>query len=66
MGLTGEGNIVINEHENAVVIPREYLIDNESVETANGIQKVTVGIKSLSHVEIKSGLSKGSIIYKPQ
>lgn len=66
MGLTGEGNIVINEHENAVVIPREYLIDNESVETANGIQKVTVGIKSLSHVEIKSGLSKGAIIYKPQ
>lgn len=65
MGLTGEGNIIINEHESAIVIPREFLIDGTKVETADGMKNVTFGIKSLSHIEIRSGLSKGDIIYKP-
>ncbi|MGB0915334.1 MAG: efflux RND transporter periplasmic adaptor subunit [Crocinitomicaceae bacterium] len=65
MGLTGEGNIVINEIESAVVIPREYLVDNK-VETPNGFVDVVVGIKSLSHVQIISGLNPGDNILKPQ
>lgn len=65
MGLTGEGNIIINKHESAIVIPREFLIDGDKVETVNGMKKVTFGIKSLSHIEIRSGLSKGDVIYKP-
>ena len=57
--------IIINEHESAIVIPREFLIDGTKVETADGMKNVTFGIKSLSHIEIRSGLSKGDIIYKP-
>lgn len=66
MGLTGEGNIVINEIDNALVIPREFIIDNKHVETSNGIVDVVIGVKSLSHVQILSGLNKGDVILKPQ
>ena len=57
MGLTGEGNIIVNEINEAIVIPREYLINDNEVETDKGIIKVKTGIRSLSHVEITSGLS---------
>lgn len=65
MGLTGEGNIIVNEISQAIVIPREYLLNDNEVETDNGIVKVKTGIRSLSHVEITSGLSAGTKIYKP-
>lgn len=66
MGLTGEGNIIVKEIDKALVIPREYLINENEVETDNGIVKVKTGIQSLSHVEIISGLKEGEKIYKPQ
>lgn len=66
MGLTGEANIVISKKTDAVVIPREYVIGGEEVETENGRVKVKTGAKSLSHIEIISGLKKGDIIYKPE
>ena len=66
MGLTGEGNIITRKRESVLVIPLEYLIDGGSVETDAGLVKVKVGLKSLSHVEIISGLKKGDIIYKPE
>jgi hypothetical protein len=66
MGLTGEGNIIINKRKSVMVIPLEYLIDNNKVETENGAIRVTTGVRSLSHVEIVSGLKSGEIIYKPQ
>lgn len=66
MGLTGEGNIIIVERKSALVIPLEYLIDDNSVKTANGIVKVKTGTRSLSHVEIVSGLKEDDIIYKPE
>ena len=65
LGLTGEGNIIVREIKSALVIPREYLIGNDIVETERGEVKVTTGAKSLSHVEIKSGLKSGDVIYKP-
>ena len=66
MGLTGEGNIVIVERKNALVIPLEYLIEENSVQTANGKVKVKIGSRSLSHVEILSGLNEGDVILKPE
>lgn len=66
MGLTGEGNIISSKRENVRVIPLEYLIDGEMVETEQGRVKVKVGVKSLSHAEILSGLKKGDVIYKPE
>lgn len=66
MGLTGEGNIVIKEIEKTLIIPREYLINENEVETENGVVKVKTGIQSLSHVEILSGLKEGEKVYKPK
>jgi HlyD family secretion protein len=66
MGLTGEGNIVIDERYDVLVIPREYLIENSKVETESGMVKVKIGAKSLSHVEILEGLKEGQVIYKPE
>jgi RND family efflux transporter MFP subunit len=65
MGLTGEGNIVIQERSKVLVIPLEYLSDENKVETDNGFVEVSIGARSLSHVEILSGLKEGDIIYKP-
>lgn len=65
MGLTGEGNIVINSRKGVLVIPLEYLMDGNRVETSNGIVDVQIGAKSLSHVEIIAGLQKGDVVYKP-
>lgn len=66
MGLTGEGNIIIVERKGALVIPLEYLTDDNSVTTANGKVKVTTGSRSLSHVEILTGLKEGDVIHKPE
>ena len=65
MGLTGEGNIIVKQIKQALVIPREYLIDLNKVETENGMKKVKIGVQSLSHVEIISGLKEGEEILKP-
>ena len=66
MGLTGEGNIVINQREDVLTIPREYLIGKNKVETERGEVEVKVGAKSLSHVEILEGLKEGELIFKPE
>lgn len=66
MGLSGEGNIVINKRENVVVIPLEYLIDNKYVLTENGRKRVKTGARSLSRVEIISGLKAGTQIFKKE
>ena len=65
MGLTGEGNIVVDERKDVIVIPLKYVV-NGKVETADGEVNVKLGIQSLGHVEILSGLKKGDIIYKPE
>lgn len=66
MGLTGEGNIVINQRKNVLTIPREYLIGDNKVLTEDGETVVKIGAKSLSHVEIIAGLKEGQLIYKPE
>jgi HlyD family secretion protein len=66
MGLTGEGNIILNEKGNALVIPREFLLPGNKVETANGIVNVETGLSNWSFVEILSGLKEGDNIYKPK
>lgn len=66
MGLTGEGNIIVKERKDVMVIPREYVIENSRVETIDGEVEVELGAKSLSHVEVLSGLKEGDLIYKPE
>ena len=66
MGLTGEGNIVIAEREDVAVIPLEYLVDDHYVITESGKVKVKTGVRSLSHIEIISGLKAGVEIFKEE
>jgi multidrug efflux pump subunit AcrA (membrane-fusion protein) len=64
-GLTGEASIVVAKKKNSVVIPREYIIGSNEVETVDGMKKVKIGTISLSHAEILEGLKEGDVIYKP-
>jgi multidrug resistance efflux pump len=66
LGLTGEANIVVEERDDVIVIPREYLVEDAFVETADGRKKIRIGLKSLSHVEVLEGLQAGELIYLPE
>ena len=66
MGLTGEGNIVINEKGKALVIPREFLQAGNKVDSDKGTISVKTGLSNWSYVEILSGLTEGDKIYKPK
>ncbi len=65
--LTVEANIVIDSKENALLIPRSYLIDDSFVLMSdNRKMPVTVGLKDYQQVEIVKGLAANDIIYKPK
>lgn len=66
MGLNGEGNIIINERKNVLVIPREYLMVGNKVETEDGVKQVEIGLSNWNFVEILSGIDKNTVIYKPE
>tara|TARA_R110000868_G_scaffold93190_1_gene258081 strand:- start:57844 stop:58926 length:1083 start_codon:yes stop_codon:yes gene_type:complete len=65
-GLAGEGNIMISEKENALTIPKEYLIDGNKVMTHDGLVEVVIGLKNLDSVEILEGLGETTEILKPE
>lgn len=66
LGLTGEGNIVVKEREGVVMVPLTYLIDDEQVETPDGMIKLRLGVRSLNEVEVLEGIKAGATIYKPE
>lgn len=64
--LTCEANIIIQEKEKVITIPRSYLLNGDSVIISNNEKKkVTVGLKDYQKVEILNGLSVNDVIYKP-
>ena len=64
--LTTEANIIIQTKEKALLIPRNYLIDESFVMVKNKEKrKVTTGLKDYLKVEILSGLTVNDIILKP-
>jgi multidrug efflux pump subunit AcrA (membrane-fusion protein) len=64
--LTCEANILIQEKEKALTIPRNYLLNGDSVLISNNKKKkVITGLKDYQKVEIVSGLSVSDVIYKP-
>ena len=64
--LTCEANIVIQQKEKALLIPRTYLLDGDQVLLENKEKrKVTTGLKDYQQVEIISGLTVNDIILKP-
>lgn len=65
-GLSGEANIIIAEKENALTIPKELLLEGNTVRTANGVVEVITGIQNLDRVEILEGISATTEILKPE
>lgn len=64
--LTCEANIVIQQKEKTLTIPRNYLLEGDYVLLANKEKrKVTTGLKDYQKVEILNGLTIKDIILKP-
>lgn len=65
--LTVEGNIIIARRENALTVPRSYLIDDEFVLMENNEKrKVTIGLRDYQKAEILSGINPGEYIIEPK
>ena len=65
--LSTVANIVIEIKENALTIPRNYLINNEYVLLANKEKrKVVTGLKDYEKVEIISGITAKELLFKPE
>lgn len=65
-GLSGEGNIIISEQENALIIPKEYLIDGTKVLTEKGLLTVKLGLQNLDKIEILEGIDEETYIIRPE
>ncbi len=64
--LTAEANILISTKEKALLIPRNYLVNDKFVILENGEKKeVKIGMKDYEKVEIIEGLSNQDVILKP-
>ena len=65
-GLSGEANIIISKKENALTIPKDYIIDGDKIKTDAGITPIKIGIQSMEFVEVLSGIEEDTYIYKPK
>lgn len=65
-GLSGEGNIIIDHKEDALVIPKEYIRNDSIVETEKGPVTVRTGLQDLDRIEIISGIDAGTLLLKPE
>jgi multidrug resistance efflux pump len=64
--LTAEANIVITGKQNALLIPRSYLIDDDYVLLKTGEKrKVQTGLKDYQQVEIINGITDKDALVKP-
>ncbi|MDP2388118.1 MAG: efflux RND transporter periplasmic adaptor subunit [Bacteroidota bacterium] len=64
--LSLEANIVLNTKKNALVIPKEYLVDGKYVLISEEEKReVKIGLKDYKKVEITEGLDSTQFIYKP-
>lgn len=64
--LTCEANIIIQQKEAALTIPRNYLLAGNNVMLENKeLRKVMVGLKDYEKVEILGGISEHDVILKP-
>jgi multidrug resistance efflux pump len=65
-GLSGEANIIIDKKNKVLTIPKGYLIDGNMVKTDEGLIVITTGIQNMEFIEVLSGITKETQIYKPQ
>lgn len=61
-----EANIVISEKKNALLIPRNYMLNDSMVLKSDGDKvRVKTGLKDYQKIEILSGISKNDVLAKP-
>ena len=65
-GLSGEANIIIAKKDTVLTIPKEYLIDGDKVKTDDGLMPITTGLQNMEYIEVLSGITKDTQIYKPE
>jgi HlyD family secretion protein len=64
--LTVEANIVIHTKKDVLTIPRNYLVNDTTVQLKGGeLQKVETGLMDYDLVEIKSGITKKTVLELP-
>ena len=65
--LSAEANIVIQTKKNTLIIPKSYLMKDDSVLVDENVKrKVKIGLSDYQKVEILEGLKAEEIIYKPK
>jgi len=65
--LTVEGNIILHNKENALTIPRSYLVDDSMVFISpKEKKKIKIGLIDYQQVEVVEGLTAEDAIYKVQ
>lgn len=68
-GLSLEANIIIDQKQNALCIPKNYLVSNDSlwIELNNEKTKIKIkkGVEDFDYVEIIEGITKDTKVYKP-
>lgn len=65
--LTAEANILIESKQDALTIPRSYLLNDSQVLVGKDKkQQVVTGLKDYQKVEILKGIKATDFIYKPQ
>lgn len=64
-GLSGESNIIISQKDNVLTIPKSYVINKNQVKTDEGFVTITTGIENMEFIEVTSGITKNTYIYKP-
>lgn len=65
-GLAGEASIIIARKENALTLPRSYMVNDSTLRTAKGMIRVETGLQSMDRIEIRSGIDSTTQILKPE
>ena len=65
-GLSGEANIVISNKKDVLTIPKVYAIEGDKIKTDEGIMTIRTGLQNMEYVEVISGVSESTKIYKPE
>lgn len=64
IGLSGEANILINKKSKALCIPIDYITADDKAMTKDGLKDVKIGLRSLTYVEILSGIDEKTELVK--
>lgn len=62
-GMSGESNIVIDQQENALIIPREFINEKNQVKTKEGLITVKTGLRDMNNIQILEGINLETKIY---